>query len=87
MSVTFYVEGWHEVPMVDMPVYAKDEYPNLDRSDFIARISSHRMAPPSSGIMWTKTAMRTVLNRLLPTMLCGQTLTAVTAMPPWIFVF
>ena len=35
MSVTFYVDGWHEVPMVDMPVYAKDEYPNLDRSDFV----------------------------------------------------
>lgn len=35
MSVTFYVEGWHEVPMVDMPVYAKDEYPSLSREDFV----------------------------------------------------
>lgn len=35
MSVTFYVEGWHDVPMVEMRAYAKDEYPNLDRSDFV----------------------------------------------------
>ena len=35
MSVTFYVDGWHDVPMVDMPVFVKDEYPSLDRSDFL----------------------------------------------------
>lgn len=36
MSVTFHVEGWSEVPMVDMPIYIKDEFPGLDRSDFVA---------------------------------------------------
>jgi hypothetical protein len=41
MSVTFYVDGWNNVPMVDMPMYAKDEYPSLDREDFIGGLGYH----------------------------------------------
>lgn len=34
MSVTFYVEGWSQVPMKEVRIDALDEYPELEKADF-----------------------------------------------------